>query len=227
MRTFVTGDIHGAYKALEQCLSRSSFNIKEDRLIVLGDVCDVYPDVRACIDKLLTIPRCDFIIGNHDLWALEWATAGIQAAMWLEQGGRATIASYGNALMPQAHIDFLNRALPWLEVDGRMFVHAGFDPERPLQEQSVHRLAWDRELLLLALAQQRGQIGCYKEVFLGHTPTIKFGVTTPFLMCNVWAIDTGAGWSGRLTIMNVDSKEYWQSDPTPELYGFGGRSHEK
>jgi serine/threonine protein phosphatase 1 len=34
----------------------------------------------------------------------------------------------------------------------------------------------------------------------------------------VWNIDTGAGWSGKLTIMNVDTKEYWQSDLISELY---------
>lgn len=36
--------------------------------------------------------------------------------------------------------------------------------------------------------------------------------------CNVWNIDTGAGWSGKLTIMDIDTKEYWQSDFVKELY---------
>ena len=37
-------------------------------------------------------------------------------------------------------------------------------------------------------------------------------------VCNVWNLDTGAGWSGKLTIMDVNSKEYWQADLTPDLY---------
>ncbi|MEK6563466.1 MAG: hypothetical protein AABZ65_00350 [Candidatus Omnitrophota bacterium] len=41
----------------------------------------------------------------------------------------------------------------------------------------------------------------------------------PIHVCNVWNIDTGAGWSGKLTIIDVDTKEYWQSDLTPDLYG--------
>jgi len=29
----------------------------------------------------------------------------------------------------------------------------------------------------------------------------------------------GVGWSGKFTIMDVTTKEYWQSDLTPDLYG--------
>ena len=39
MKTFVIGDIHGAYKALLQCFERSGFDYEKDHLIVLGDVC--------------------------------------------------------------------------------------------------------------------------------------------------------------------------------------------
>ena len=52
MRTFAIGDIHGAYKALVQCFERSGFDYENDRLIVLGDVCDGYPEVKQCIDEL-------------------------------------------------------------------------------------------------------------------------------------------------------------------------------
>lgn len=40
MRRFVVGDIHGAHKALVQCLERSGFNRDEDFLVSLGDLCD-------------------------------------------------------------------------------------------------------------------------------------------------------------------------------------------
>jgi len=39
-RTLVIGDIHGAYKALVQCLERSGFDKEKDTLITIGDVCD-------------------------------------------------------------------------------------------------------------------------------------------------------------------------------------------
>ena len=31
-------------------------------------------------------------------------------------------------------------------------------------------------------------------------------------------MDTGAGWNGKLTIMDVDTEEYWQSDLVESLY---------
>jgi serine/threonine protein phosphatase 1 len=37
-------------------------------------------------------------------------------------------------------------------------------------------------------------------------------------------MDTGAGWSGVLTIMNIETKEFFTSDPVPVLYpGIEGR----
>ncbi len=63
MRTFTIGDIHGAYKALIQCLERSGFNYQEDRLIALGVVCDGYSEVKQCVGVLIKIKHCDYIIG--------------------------------------------------------------------------------------------------------------------------------------------------------------------
>ena len=60
MRPLAIGDIHGAYKAMMQCFERSKFDYKKDRLIVMGDVCDGYPEVKQCIDAVsythLTLP---------------------------------------------------------------------------------------------------------------------------------------------------------------------------
>ena len=64
MRTIVIGDIHGTYKALLQCFERSGFNRIKDRLIVIGDVCDGYPDVRQCIDEFLKVKHCGHWIGR-------------------------------------------------------------------------------------------------------------------------------------------------------------------
>ena len=76
----------------------------------------------------------------------------------------------------------------------------------------------------------------HKELYIGHTPTMKWNckshypewtspnqalngpITVPMRRCNVWNMDTGAGWSGKLTIMDIDTKEYFQSDFVKELY---------
>ncbi len=237
------GDIHGAYNALIQCFDRSGLDRAHDRLIVLGDVCDGYPDVRLCIDELLAIKNCDYIIGNHDLWALEWATDGTEKSVWVNQGGENTIQSYGGGAMPPAHVEFLRAARLWTEYDGNLFVHGGVDPDKSINEQDSELLVWDRNLVANAwnTAQKDPQykFSAYKRIFVGHTPTQHFtrrqmfsafmpGVKVsagdkPLFLCNVVMMDTGAGWSGRLTIMDVDTQQYWQSDPTPTLYGVRGR----
>jgi serine/threonine protein phosphatase 1 len=41
-------------------------------------------------------------------------------------------------------------------------------------------------------------------------------------------IDTGASYTGRLTLMNVDTDEYWQSEPVCDYYpGVKSRGHRK
>ncbi len=223
MRTFVIGDIHGALKALKQCLERSGFSYSQDRLIVLGDVCDGYPEVCGCIDELLMIRYCDYIIGNHDLWTLEWAQSGKKERAWISQGGLATINSYDNETPPQEHIHFLQKAHLWLLLENKVFVHGGFDPNFPIEKQARDKFVWDRELITNAWKHSKEgndfKFSIYEEIFLGHTPVQNFQSHLPLHLGNVWALDTGAGWRGKLTIMDIHTKEYWQSDPTPDLYG--------
>ncbi|MBI3602445.1 MAG: metallophosphoesterase [Candidatus Omnitrophica bacterium] len=228
MKTFCIGDIHGAYQALLQCFKRSGFDYQSDRLIALGDVCDGYPQVHLCIDELLKIKHCDYIIGNHDVWALDWALRGDKPDIWTSQGGAGTILSYSGGPVPQTHVDFLKNAHPWLEVGKKLFVHGGFDPRIPLAQQSLEKLVWDRDLLYSAwkkyLTGEDYQFSGYEEIFVGHTTTETFHSTLPLHLCNVWALDTGAGWSGPLTIMDIQTKQYWQSDVTTKLYqGFRSR----
>lgn len=243
MKTFVLGDIHGAYKALRQCFDRSPFNPQEDRLIVIGDVCDGYRDVRQCIDGLLAVPHCDALLGNHDQWALQWATQGDAPSIWLTQGGEATVLSYDGGPMLPAHVDFLRNARLWVECDNKLFVHAGIEPDRKITEQSEEILLWDRSLVIAAAEQARinpdAVFSDYHEIFVGHTTTqwmvrnnlIEYNspkeaeelAAKPMFFGNVVMTDTGAGWGGKLTIMDIHTHEYWQSDPTSELYDYRGR----
>lgn len=217
MRTFVIGDIHGFYKAFLQCLERAHFDKRNDRLICLGDVCDRGLQTRECIDELLSIKNLTYILGNHDAWALEWAVNGQIISDWWEQGGSETIASYKGKGMPKEHIRLLAQASLWLLDRNRLFVHAGFDKDKELKDASKETLIWDRNLLsgamLLHQSCPRWKFGGYDEIFIGHTPTLTFYKDAPQKFCNIWAMDTGAGWRGKLTIMDVDTKKYWQSDP--------------
>ena len=65
-RSFVIGDIHGAYPALRQCLELCKFDYNSDLLICLGDVCDGWPQVKESVEELLKIRNLIYIMGNHD-----------------------------------------------------------------------------------------------------------------------------------------------------------------
>ncbi len=65
----------------------------------------------------------------------------------------------------------------------------------------------------------------FTEIFIGHTPTTRIGKNEPVNAANVWNVDTGAAFKGKLSAMEVNTKELWQSDPVYELYsGEEGRN---
>lgn len=222
MRRFVFGDIHGAYLALMQCLQRSKFDYQNDKLIVLGDVCDGFPETKQCVNELLKIKNLIFILGNHDYWALDYFKNGNKEYMWVTQGGYNTIQSYEDK-MPKSHIKFLENAVLWHIEDNILFVHGGIRPGTLVEENNAEYIMWDRDLI--CNAQKKGHNrkdykmqSIYAEIFVGHTTTGHFKTYEPVKFCEISDLDTGGGWEGKLTIMNLDTREYWQSDFVKTLY---------
>jgi len=67
----------------------------------------------------------------------------------------------------------------------------------------------------------------FSEIYIGHTPTLYYDIDVPMQAANVWNIDTGAAFKGKLSVIDIDTKEYWQSDPVPGLYpGETGRNND-
>lgn len=224
MKTFVLGDVHGAYRALTQVLERAAFDYKNDRLICLGDVADGWPHTKQAIDELLKIRNLVYLMGNHDVWALQWMETREAAEIWLDQGGRATCDSYKGGI-PDSHLHFLRQAKPYFIENNTLFVHAGVLPGMTAEQSSPEILYWDRTLVRQAQDLQKKeaprQLTPYDEVFVGHTP---ISSPHPMKYCEVWMVDTGAAWDGVLSMMNVDTKECFMSDVVQELYpGVKGR----
>lgn len=118
---------------------------------------------------------------------------------------------------------------------GQVFVHGGYRSEKGIGNDPEQEYYWDRELWSIALSghnsSKKGpnsnlprRLRPHKEIFIGHTSTINWEdkagnpIITPMNACNVWNLDTGCGFGGKLTIMDVNTKEYWQSDRVDELY---------
>ncbi len=230
-RILAIGDIHGGYRALIQCLERSDFDYKKDKLICLGDVVDGWSQTVEAIEELLKIKNLVYIIGNHCIWAREWLRYGATPYIWTSQGGQATIDSYMK--LPdkdclktiKRHLNFFDKGVFYYEMDNKLFVHGGFDWSRPVDDSSGYDLAWDRHMWTTANMWHNNKndkdkkMGEYDDVFIGHTSTSFYDKTLkPMHACNVWNLDQGGGYEGKLTIMDVYSKEYWQSDMVNTLY---------
>jgi len=227
-------DIHGSYKALTQVLDRADFNKEEDALISLGDVCDGWPDVTECVTFLSELPEHTHLLGNHDDWCLRWLESRIDPMvtglshdehdLWYSQGGRATLDSLR---ANDSHIlirDYLRNALPYFEIGNDLFVHGGIPKwVTNLDEVDLHTFIWDRSMVVDAIRASAGELirENYVNVYCGHTPTILLNVYTsdvPIHKSNVWMLDTGASYDGKLSVMCLETKEVWQSDKVMELY---------
>ncbi len=221
MRTFVIGDIHGAYKAFKQCLNKADFDYKKDKLICLGDVCDRGPEVNKVFDLMLKIKNLVYILGNHDYWALEWAKSGKVKREWAALGASATLKAYPNG-MPNSHIRILEEASLYYLHKKRLFVHGGIKINLPLKNQDYQTFLWNRSLATKAIEKKstgkEQSLTKYKEIYLGHTPTPNFNSKRPIQACEVWLMDTGAGWGGKLSMINIKTKKITQSKRVEKLY---------
>ena len=233
-RTLVVGDIHGGLKALLQVLDRASVT-ENDQLIFLGDYVDGWsesPEVINFLIDLKTSYDCIFIRGNHDELCLEWLKYEKHNETWLFHGGQATVDAYDNISddIKKIHINFIESLENYyLNKENRLFLHAGFTNVRGVENEYFPKMFyWDRSLWEMALALNPNltvedefypdRLKLYNEIFIGHTPTIRIGKTKPVNAANVWNLDTGAAYKSPLTIMDVETKKFWQSDNVNELY---------
>lgn len=222
-RLLVLGDIHGSYRALKQVFERSNLDYENDRVIFLGDVADGWPDTKECIDELLKVRNLVALRGNHDDWFLQWIRTGHKPYYWTQQGGYETQKSYNHFTenVPNSHIDYLKNTKMWHQEEDMIFVHGGWPmlDSHPMM-CGPETLMWDRSLWKLAKIGQRlgkKQLTKFSAIFIGHTTTEKESLE-PVKACEVWNLDQGCGWGGKLTLMDVNTLEYWQSDRSVELY---------
>jgi len=232
-RTLVIGDIHGGFKALEQVLERAEVTTK-DQLIFLGDYVDGWSQAFEVVNKLISLKashNCVFLRGNHDELFYDWLTQKKDNPNWLQHGGQATLNSYAGKPYNfiQLHSNFLeNLEDYYIDTENRLYLHAGFTNVKGAEQEYFSKMCyWDRSLWELALACRNLDVNdqfyperlkVYNEVYIGHTPLTRINKDKPFKACNVWNVDTGAAFTNPLTIMDVATKEFWQSDPLPQLY---------
>ncbi|MCW3104831.1 MAG: serine/threonine protein phosphatase [Bacteroidetes bacterium] len=240
-RTLVIGDIHGAFRALAQVLERAEVT-QQDTLIFLGDYVDGWSQSRQVIAHLLNLSEshnCIFMRGNHDTWCEGWLRRRDADLTWLLHGGSSSVDSYDvyDEEVWQRHLGFFERLKDYhVDEKNRLFIHAGYTSMHgPAREMYSTNFSWDRTLWEMAVAMDPGikkdsvlypkRLKHFAEIYLGHTPTMDYKSEVPMNAANVWNIDTGAAFRGKLSLLDADTKEYWQSDVVKTLYpGEKGRN---
>ncbi len=227
-RFYAIGDIHGRRDLFATLIEA----IEEDdaactpatsTVVLLGDLVDRGPDSAGVIEtarqwgKRRQV-RC--IAGNHEEMFLESFDDREMLRHFLKHGGRETMLSYGikkkryneltlkelqaelNELVPAKHRKFLQAMEDMVIAGDYVFVHAGIDPKRSVQDQKTSDLRWIRERFL-----KHGDPLSHVVVH-GHTIFEEMNHTDHRI-----GIDTGAFRTGTLTalVLEGDSRRVIQT----------------
>jgi len=197
-KTFAIGDIHGQVGKLQQLVARCLKDVRQDSIdfVFLGDYVDRGPSSNEVIEYLLDFSSRHSVVclrGNHEQLLLDATEDPIAEQAWLANGGDTCLRSYQLTYaseLPEVHLEFIRR-LKFFHDDGRRFyVHAGVNPNIPLDQQCENDLVWIREPFLSS------DFDFGRLIVHGHTP-LRNGL--PEFRPNRLNIDTGAAYGGPLT----------------------------
>jgi serine/threonine protein phosphatase 1 len=204
--TYAIGDIHGSYTKLANLLRhcRDYRGSNEFRFIFLGDYVDRGRRSREVVELLMATQaaapdRVVCLRGNHEDM-LTSAAKREDEQLWLDNGGGATLASYGVACaadIPAEHLAWFERLPLAISDERRFFVHAGIMPGIPLARQTKETMLWIRGRFL-SDPRDHGQF-----IVHGHTPT---ETMLPELQHNRLNLDTLAWHGGPLTAAAFDDR---------------------
>ncbi|MBX7483190.1 metallophosphoesterase family protein [Qipengyuania qiaonensis] len=218
-RFYVIGDIHGRCDLFDALIAAIE---KDDRkagqadstVVLLGDLVDRGPESARVIEtarKWGKRRRVRYISGNHEEMFLESFGDKEMLRHFLKHGGRETLLSYGikrkryneltikelqielNELVPKKHRKFLQDMEDIVIAGDYVFVHAGINPKRRLEDQKKSDLRWIRERFL------RHREPFSHVVVHGHTIFEEIEHNS-----NRIGIDTGAFRTGNLTALVLE-----------------------
>jgi len=216
-RTYAIGDLHGRLDLLRLAVDAIATHVADApfRVVFLGDYVDRGPDSRGVVEFLIELQRrwpVTCLKGNHEDMMAQAATqaGGGRLEHWLDNGGKATLRSYGlspesdlAAGLPSEQIRWM-AGLPRTTGDGhRVYVHAGVAPGVPIDRQKDETLLWIRERFLQA---RPGSFEAH--IVHGHTPVWegKPVASEPELLAHRTNLDTGAFATGVLAIGVFDAR---------------------
>lgn len=214
-KRLVIGDIHGHYEAICSLLNNLA-PTAEDEIYFLGDLIDRGPESSQVVELVM---KNDYhcILGNHEIMLLDAIGEGKlnQRAFqsWLQNGGNATIMSYGHKMPYPEHIDWI-KSLPFFyDLGDYWLVHAGVDPRLHITQQSAAQFCWIRTEFHYTEKPYFDN----KTIIIGHTITFTFNGVKPGQIAQGegWlGIDTGVYHHGQgyLTALDLNTSTIYQVD---------------
>jgi serine/threonine protein phosphatase 1 len=216
MKSFVIGDIHGCLEELASLIEHLPIEAS-DRLVFLGDYIDRGPDSNGVISYLIQLQRENnnefvFLKGNHeDMFLSYLGLPGAHGDMFLYNGGRATLTSYGLSSqirpsgeslsrIPPSHVEFLKQLQPYYLIEPFLCVHAGIHPLRSITEQKEEELLWIRNEFIF----NRHRLP--HTVLFGHTPQKQVLFDLPYKI----GLDTGLVYGNKLSCLELNEKTLYQ-----------------
>ncbi|WP_336220509.1 metallophosphoesterase [Citrobacter amalonaticus] len=201
---WVVGDLHGCHGLLMKKLKSIGFDTEQDLLISTGDLADRGKENVECL-ALLTRPWFRAVRGNHEQMMLDCLLYNGNEAHWVMNGGgwffelKREQERQVRTLLPQIV------ALPLIiEVAtlGKTHVicHADYPGKhygygKPVNEDDV---MWSRDRITTSDHGQVETISGADQFIFGHTP-----LHLPLQFANQHYIDTGAVFTGNLTLLQV------------------------
>ena len=213
-RRIVIGDVHGHYDTLTALLDTIAPQ-PEDEVYFLGDLIDRGPKSSQVVDLVIR-NQYQCLRGNHEEMMLDVVGSGEVSIElyqgWLYSGGHATVASYDNKI-PQDHIDWMKNLPLFLDLGDVWLVHAGVDPNIPLEEQGSDQFCWIRE----DFHTSNQAFFPNKLIITGHTITFTLPGVEP------GQIASGEGWldietgayhhnSGWMTALDINHNKVYQAN---------------
>ena len=203
MKTYVIGDVHGCCEELNNLLGIIKPDLKQDRLVMLGDYIDRGPDSCSVLHRIVTLQQefgkehVVLLRGNHEQMAVDFYRRWDSSFLW--NGGEETLESFTrNNDDLERYIDFFEELPLFFEDEHFIYVHGGIQPGVPLLEQSEPDLLWLREEFIFSPEREA------KTVVFGHTSTCWIHETwEPFISPGRIGIDTGCVYGGYLSALEL------------------------
>ena len=160
-KTYVLGDLHGAYKALRQVLRKAHFDYEHDTLIFIGDLADGWGEFNLCLRELLKIKNLIPLLGNHDLFLRKYIFEDQMSDRWLNQGGETTldVLEEDPDIVDDLKLYF-DMCKYYHVYEDKIFCHGGFNHNRLITKQKSKTFSINRHLNKVAKKYDRQRYPC-------------------------------------------------------------------